>query len=127
MRQHNVKRIFIMGTPSIQDAKDNYPFTAKAAIFLLKTTMGAVYREVVAIGKLLDEKENEDLDWTMYRVGNLKNLEGEMKAGYIGEEGWGLDSYRPDIARWLIEQVGNESLEWARQKPSLWSKPKATS
>jgi hypothetical protein len=62
----------------------------------------------------------------MYKIAQLKDREGELGVGFVGDEGWGFESYRPGIARWLVEQAGRESPEWVRQKVSLWSRPMPT-
>jgi hypothetical protein len=88
---------------------------------LLGKPGGSPFSEVRATGKLLDD-EAGDLDWTMYRVGELSNSDGVTKAArYIGEGEWVLPTYRPGIAAWLLDQVERDEPEWVHQKPALYS------
>jgi hypothetical protein len=121
MRAIGAKRIFIMGTPSIVTPEDKQPLTTRVFIGLLKLALNSVYTEVVATGKLLDD-EAQDLDWTMYRVGNLSNRTGVTKAAnYVGEGDWVLATFRPDVATWLVDQIERETPEWVHKKPALYS------
>lgn len=81
--------------------------------------MNSAYSEMVELGKLVDEQI--DLEWTMYRVGNLSNAEGEVKTGFVGGEGWSLVSYRPGIAEWILEQIRMTVSGFVREKPALSS------
>ncbi len=122
MRANSIKRIFVMGTPSIHIPEDKYTVTLNLMIWMLRLFANKAWSEVVATGRLLDE-EASDLDWTMYRIGNLSNREGITKAAsYIGEGDWCLDTYRPGIAAWLLDQAEKSTLESVRQKPTLYSR-----
>jgi putative NADH-flavin reductase len=121
MRKTGAKRLFVMGTPSIVTPKDKQPFTTKLLITALKVALNSVYTEVVATGKLLDD-EAQDLDWTMYRVGNLSNDTGVTKAANnVGEGDWSLTTFRPDVATWLLDQIEKETPEYVHEKPALHS------
>jgi hypothetical protein len=120
MRKQGVKRIFLMGTPTIHDPKDKGTFTATAAVFALRVMANSAYSEIIALGKLLDE-EAGDLDWTMYRVGNLSNAEGVVTASFVGDEGWSLTCFRQDVAGWIVEQLEKEVPEYVRARPALSS------
>lgn len=121
MRASSIKRIFVMGTPSIHVSEDKYTITLNLMIWMLRLFANKAWSEVVSTGRLLDE-EASDLDWTMYRIGNLSNKDGTTKAAsYIGEGDWCLDTYRPGIASWLLDQVERLTPEFIRQKPTLYS------
>jgi hypothetical protein len=50
-----------------------------------------VHREFIDIG--------QDLDWTVYRIGSLTDVEeGNIKAGFVGEKGSALKESRKAIA-----------------------------
>jgi putative NADH-flavin reductase len=121
MRQYNVNRIFLMGTPTIVDPQDKGTFISSAAVFALRVMANSAYSEIVSLGKLLDE-EAGDLDWTMYRVGNLSNANGNVMASFVGDEGWSLTCFRQDVAGWILGQVGKEVSEFVRARPALSSR-----
>ena len=112
-----------MGTPSIHDPQDKSATTASLAVLGIKTFANAAYKEIVSIGTLFDE-EAGDLDWTMFRLGMLSNSEGTTAASYVGEKDWNLATYRPDVANWLVDQVGKDFPEHVRQRPALSSRKK---
>jgi hypothetical protein len=124
MRKFNVKRIFVMGTPTISDPQDKGTYLASTAVFFLRLIANSVYNEMIAIGKLFAE-EAKDLDWTMYRVGGLSNAEGEIVVSYVGDKDYSLRVYRPDIAGWIVEQLEKEVPEYVRERPALSSRKKA--
>lgn len=37
---------------------------------------------------------------------------------------WNIATYRPDVADWLVDQVGKEVPEYVRQRPALSSRKK---
>lgn len=121
MRGARIKRIFIMGTPSIAIAEDRPPRKMRWFVTSLKLFLRTIYDEVVATGELLD-REAKDLDWTMYRVGFLQNKTGVTKAAnFIGEGDWTMYTFRPDLATWILDEMEKERAEWARKKPALYS------
>jgi len=123
MRKFDVKRIFLMGTPTISDPRDKGTFLASTAVFALRLLANSVYNEMVALGKLIDE-EAKDFDWTMYRVGALSNSEGEIVVSYVGDKDYSLNVYRPDIAGWIVKQLEKEIPEYIRERPALSSRKK---
>lgn len=121
MRSSSIKRIFLMGTPSIVTPEDKQPLSVRLSVGGLRLVMNAVWQEVVAIGKLLDE-EAQDLHWTMYRVGWLKNEDGVTRAAkFVGEGDWNLSTFRPGIVKWNLDQIEKGVSEWVREKPALYS------
>ena len=124
MREVGISRIFVMGTPSIHTPEDKYTLTLNLMIGALRLFANKAWSEVVAVGRQLDE-EASDLEWTMYRIGILSNKDGVTRAAtYIGQDGWVLDTYRPGIAKWLVDELEKAQPEWVRQKPTLYSVPK---
>jgi len=135
MRDTGIKRIFVMGTPSVRDPDENFPLSIAlliaavrflGTVFALITKLfgkpgGSPFAEVRAVGRLLDQ-EAGDLDWTMYRIGNLSNDKGVTKAvRHVGEGDWVLPTYRPGIAAWLVDQIERNEPDWVQQKPALYS------
>jgi hypothetical protein len=123
MRHFGVKRIFLMGTPSIHDPWDKSATIASLSVIAIKIFANAAYREIVSIGKLLDE-EARDLDCTMFRLGFLSNSEGTISASYIGDKEWNIATFRPDAANWLVDQIGLEIPEHVQQRLALSSRKK---
>jgi hypothetical protein len=135
MRDTGMKRIFVMGAPSVSQPQDRIPLSISLVMaiggFLIGsygtlTSLfgypgGSPFTECRATGRLLDE-EAEDLDWTMYRVGALSDEEGVTKAvTNIGEGDWVLPTFRPGIASWIVDQIEREEPEWVHLKPALYS------
>jgi hypothetical protein len=42
----------------------------------------------------------------------------------VGDKGWNLATYWPDVAKWLVEQVGKDGAEYVRERPALSSRKK---
>lgn len=121
MREHNIKRIFALGTCSVPDPKDKPPLSIRLMIWGVWTIVHSAWKEIVAVGRLFDE-EAEGLDWTVYRVGGLGNgPEGNVVATYVGAPGSTWSVERADIVKWLVEQVESIEPKYAREKPYLSS------
>lgn len=60
----------------------------------------------------------------MLRLGISSNAQGTITASYIGDKEWNIATHRPEVADWLVDQVGKEVSEYVRQRPALSSRKK---
>lgn len=59
MLQYGVKRIFVMGTPSVHDPQDRSAAMASLAVLGVKTLANAAYKEIVSVRKIFDDKARD--------------------------------------------------------------------
>lgn len=69
MKEHGVRRILVMGTLSIPDAKDHTSLGKAAMVWVVWLVMNRAYRNIVAVGNFFDTVSKEDVDWTIFRLG----------------------------------------------------------
>ncbi|KAF2500853.1 NAD(P)-binding protein [Lophium mytilinum] len=121
MREHGVKRIFVMGTLSITDPKDKPSFLVRAMVFFIWLFGRPTWTEIINIGKTFDE-DAKDLDWTIYRLGLVTNgPDGEVATTYAGESDFVSFVYRNELAGWLLEQAEKTVPEFVHEKPAVCS------
>jgi putative NADH-flavin reductase len=104
MEKQGVKRLVALGTASITDEKDNYPFKFRLLVKMVKTIAPGAYSEIRAIGAII---KNSNLDWTIGRVSilNSKPLSKIIICGYYGKEIKSLGISRADMAWFFIDQI----------------------
>ena len=138
MHTHNVPLIYALSTPDIYHPEDRPSILRTLAYYLVKLVAGSAQKECIGIGEVFQEEgqgRNEDgesggagIAWVVYRVGLLTDgdadgkINGPVRAGVVGEDGFALALKRRDCARWLVEEVekGLES-PWVMRMPCLWS------
>jgi hypothetical protein len=128
MREHGVKRIFAMGTLSIPDSKDKSSLLVRFMVFFIWLFGRPTWKEIVNVGKAFDE-DAKDLDWTVYRLGLVKNgPDGAVATTYPGEDDFVSFVNRNELAGWLLEQSEKEVPQFVHEKPAICSagKPKVT-
>ncbi|KAF4454375.1 hypothetical protein F53441_3092 [Fusarium austroafricanum] len=129
MRQHGVKRIFAMGTPSIGRPEDSWTFTRPAIVLLVRIVASNAYRAIVSIGETFDN-EAKDLDWTVFRIAMIPGEsdneswandreDGKAFVGYIGQKGHTWSQKRGALARWLVDAVEGGLKDWVQKMPRV--------
>lgn len=122
-----------MGTQSIYDPHDKFSLFLRVHVLIIKNLMRTVRKEIIGFGKIFQDeleksksqKEEEKLDWCVYRLNLLKDygwpVEG-ARAGYVGTEEWGATVDRAQLAGWLIGEAERERGErrWVRKMPAIW-------
>ncbi|KAG2175852.1 hypothetical protein INT44_000330 [Umbelopsis vinacea] len=118
MRQKGIRRLIALSTPSVKDKENDrwsyWTALGPYAIMLFHNS----YNDIVSAGELI--REQNDIDWTLYRVGSLRNSEeesGKLKVNYAGDAG--LFIYRKDIAKFCIDEVVANN--WIHKLPILSS------
>ncbi|KZS99089.1 NAD-P-binding protein [Sistotremastrum niveocremeum HHB9708] len=121
MKDHDVKRVILLGTASNKDEND------KSSIIFDTTVLGAylfghsAYSDVVAFGKEIRAASPEVL-WTLARVPVLTNTEAAYHAGYIGD-----GETKPYLSRkaWALFVVGEVTSNlWIKKAPMISSSSK---
>jgi nucleoside-diphosphate-sugar epimerase len=112
MRDHNVKRIFAMGTFSIVEPQDGFSILKWLAVWFVYLLANSAWQNIINLGKAYEE-EAQDLDWTIYRVGGVlgghddktwaRQRKGGVYEGWLGEKGWTFSTQRSELARWLVD------------------------
>ncbi|KAH8547914.1 NAD(P)-binding protein [Umbelopsis sp. PMI_123] len=119
MRERGIRRLIALSTPSFVDEEnDRFSLWIKLMRLAIKSFVNEAYLEIIATSQLIANQD--DLDWTIFRVGVLKDSDhesGNLKAGYAGEAGMNL--YRKDIAKFCIDEVSEN--KWVHKMPILWS------
>jgi putative NADH-flavin reductase len=120
MRRVGVRRLIVLGTTSIKDAKDGRSVIYAAMVAAVSVGARSAYRDIVAVGEVV--RACDDIDWTIVRVPVLKNEENRVvKAGYVGDEGAGA-AYtlsRLGFAVFVVQEL--EKGEWIKKAPLITS------
>jgi len=119
MSQYNVKRIILLGTPSISDPQDKFSLIFKLIIAGVRFGAHNAYLDIVAVGEVIRTK-GDALDWTIVRVPVLTDKESEeVVAGYIGDGNTGTLLSRRAYAAFTVHEV--ENIEWVKAAPLISS------
>jgi hypothetical protein len=129
MREHGVRRIYAMGTPSIVLPQDSWSLLRSAGVLLVRVAASWVYRTIIGIGEVF-EKDGGDLDWTVFRIGGIPGgsdkeswerdrEDGKAFVGWVAEKGWTMSQRRGALARWLVDAVEGGLQEWVRKMPAV--------
>ncbi|KAL4942107.1 hypothetical protein BDV06DRAFT_193126 [Aspergillus oleicola] len=132
MREHGVRRILAMGTPSIPRPEDSWTFLSCVGIPLLRIIASHAYQNVRNIGDAFDQHA-DGLDWTVYRIsaipGNhdeeswrIDREDGETFVGWVGQNGWTMSQKRGALARWLVDAAEGGAEQWVGKMPAVSKK-----
>jgi len=114
-----VKRIILLGTPSISDPQDKFSLIFKLIIAGVRFGAHNAYLDIVAVGEVIRTK-GDALDWTIVRVPVLTDKESEeVVAGYIGDGNTGTLLSRRAYAAFTVHEV--ENIEWVKAAPLISS------
>lgn len=120
MHKHGVRRLIVLGTPSIPDSADKSSFVYSCMINVVRAGARSAYKDIVAVGNTIRGK-GRDLDWTIVRVPVLTNSDTTaITAGYIGDGKVGVVLSRKAFAVFVVEEVEKQS--WMKKAPLLTSK-----
>lgn len=105
MKEHGVKRLVAMGTPSIVDPADGKDIRIRAMVAGIRTFQRPAYDSIVAFGDLI---RRSGLDWTIVRFPILTNgpQTPAVKARYVGQHG-GLTLSRANAAAYFLSQAAD--------------------
>lgn len=131
MREHGVRRILAMGTPSISLDSDHTSFKRWGAIKALRLIYPDAYKHIISIQDAFeDDQATEDVDWTVYRIGQLvgesdeaswraDREDGETYVGPVGASGWTLSQKRAALTRWLADVCEKDVPELVGKMPAV--------
>lgn len=130
MRQHAVKRIFIMSTVSVYQPDDAYSFLRWLAQFTVWLAAGVAQKNMYAVQALLEDQErSEGIEWTAFRLGFIpggcdeeswrRDREGEVYAGPVGAKGYSVWQKRGQLAKWLVDAAETGAHEWVGRMPAV--------
>jgi hypothetical protein len=75
MKEHDVRRIYAMGTIYIYQAQDHSSFIRFLGTWIVRIIAPGAYQNIIAIQKFFENEQTaSDIEWTVYRVGNLPAL-----------------------------------------------------
>ncbi|KAJ7512584.1 NAD-P-binding protein [Mycena galericulata] len=121
MKQHAVRRLIALTTPSVRDPEDQFSLP----LVVLRSTFAAIARnvakDIVAVGAVV-RSEGADLDWTLIRLAlhtrdSVEEKACEIIAGYMGDGRTRAISSRVGAAAFIIGEL--EKREWVRKAPIL--------
>ncbi|PYI24424.1 NAD(P)-binding protein [Aspergillus japonicus CBS 114.51] len=121
MREAHVSRILALSTFSVPHARDRFSLPCSLLVGMLRVLGHSAWRNLIEVARAFDE-DAEDLEWTLFRVGFLKDQgPGWVVEGYVGDGALGLGVNRCDVARWVVEQAALDQAEHVRDKPGISS------
>ncbi|RDW86615.1 NAD(P)-dependent oxidoreductase [Aspergillus mulundensis] len=123
MREENVSRIIALSTFSVAHPRDRFSLLCRLLVSMLWVFGNSAWRNLVEVGRTFDEQAT-GLEWTLFRVGFLKDRDdgpGRIVQGYVGDGRLGMGVNRVDVARWVVGQAGKERAENVGDKPGLSS------
>lgn len=131
MREHNVRRIFAMGTPSIYQDNDHTSFIRWGAIRALRLLYTHAYSNIISIQEAFeDDNATQDIDWTVYRIGQLvgesdeqswrvDREDGKVYVGPVAGPGWTFSQKRAALSRWLADVIESDVSELVGTMPAV--------
>lgn len=129
MRQHGVKRVYVMGTISIIRPEDSRSLIRYGCVAFVRLVAGGAYRTIINIEQTLRE-DAKGLDWMIYRIGSIPGgsdheswkrdrEDGKAFVGWVGETGWTMSQKRGALARWLVDAVEGGLADWIGKMPAV--------
>jgi len=117
MREQGIKRLIVLGTPSITDPHDKPTLVFRLMVKTVKTLAATAYADIVAVGEVI-RSDGADLEWTLARVPVLTNGDSEeVSVGYLGEPQVYARLARKGFAAFVVAEV--EQRKWVRAAPAL--------
>ena len=116
MKQSSVRRLIQISTASYRDSKDGFDIKARALALMFKVIARKSYDDIKSTGELI---ANSDLDWTLVRIPFLKNdpANGQVEVGSYGRTKLGMKLSRGNLAKFLVDQVADET--FVRAAPGI--------
>jgi len=121
MKKHGVKRLIALNTASHIDPNDKPSWKYSIMVWAVRILVPGSYAELLGVDQAIVEGAGDGtLEWTIVRVPGLTNLENdEVRAGYVGDEGIGLQVSRRAFAVFVAGEVGKR--EWVNKRPVISS------
>jgi hypothetical protein len=74
MKEHDVRRIYAMGTIYIYQAQDHSSFIRFLGTWIVRIIAPGAYQNIIAIQKFFENEQTaNDIEWTVYRVPRWKH------------------------------------------------------
>ncbi|KAI0771017.1 NAD-P-binding protein [Trametes elegans] len=120
MKEHGVRRILLMGGPSVRDPHDRFSVVYKALVIALWLLLPNVYADVIAIGNVI-RAADADVEWTLARFPFLNNKpKKEYVVGYVGDwKTWLPVLSREAAAAFILDELRDR--KFVRQMPLVTS------
>ncbi|KAJ7716257.1 NAD-binding protein [Mycena maculata] len=120
MKDHSVRRLIALTTPSVRDPEDQFHLPLVFLRQTFATVAQNVVKDIVAVGQVV-RTEGADLDWTLFRLA-LHTRDSETSncvvvAGYMGDGKTRAVSSRIGAASFIIDEL--ERREWVKKAPIL--------
>lgn len=137
LREHGVRRIMAMSTPSAGQPEDGFHLLATLMVWAVRLFAGTAYNAVRGIARTFQE-QGKDLDWTVYRIAMIPGNPDEaswrrdrdeagagVHVGYVGDGTWGFSTNRSVLARWLVDAAEDEEgmRKWVGKLPAVCGLP----
>lgn len=119
MKQEGVTRLIAISTGTAADPGDGFEWKVRLPASLIRIGMPSAYQDIVALAKSLRASQ---LEWTMVRVGFLKNSPASehLNVGLYGNSQHSLTVTRENVARFMFDQVANR--EFIHKAPGISSR-----
>jgi len=116
MEESGVRRLIMLSTVSVSDARDRNDFIFKLLAGLIRLFFSGSYSEIV---RMAESVRQSALDWTLVRVPilNQASLTKKVRIGYPGYKIAGVFLSRADLAWFMLEQAAKDG--YIRQAPVI--------
>jgi len=118
MKQENVRRLIAISTGTAVDPEDGFDSKIRIPALLIKLAMPSAYRDIIGLASSI---RASGLDWTMVRVGFLKDgpAAQRLNIGVYGHTKHSMTVLREDVAKFMFDQI--QSRDFIRQAPGISS------
>ncbi|KAJ6020570.1 NAD(P)-binding protein [Penicillium herquei] len=121
MREEGIKRIIALSTFSVPHPNDRFNLTCNILVSMLRLFGHSAWKNLIDVAATFDQHGN-DLDWTLFRVGYLKDGgPGQVIQEYVGDGKLGMGVNRVDVAKWVLQQATMKDAENLGDKPGISS------
>ena len=112
MQATGVDRFIGLATPSVPDPRDQPTLKGRALPVLARLMFPNALTELRGMTQAVTES---GLNWTLARITNPtdKPATGRVRAGFLGSDDVGSSMTRADIARFLLDQVTDDTYRQA--------------
>ena len=112
MQATGVDRFIGLATPSVPDPRDQPTLKGRALPVLARLMFPNALTELRGMTQAVTES---GLNWTLARITNPtdKPATGRVRAGFLGRDDVGSSMTRADIARFLLDQVTDDTYRQA--------------